>query len=136
VTDISDIDFSTRKKASLVYGNAKRYLMYSLSEEFGDTGALAITHPGITFTGITSHYPKLIFAIIKHPMKLIFMPPKKAALSILLGLFLPTARSEWIGPRLFNVWGMPKKKCLTTAKEDEVRHIQKTARDIYTQLSE
>ncbi len=136
VTDISDIDFSARKKASLVYGNAKRYLMYSLSEEFGDTGALAITHPGITFTNITSHYPPLIFAIIKYPMKLIFMKPRRAALSILYGIFTPTGKREWIGPRLFNVWGMPKKKCLTTAKEDEVRHIQKTARDIYTQLSQ
>ena len=68
--DLYDIDFSTRKKPSLVYGNAKRFLMFSLFELFKDEKelSLSVVHPGITFTGITAHYPKLIFALIKHPM--------------------------------------------------------------------
>ncbi len=134
-SDAEDIDFSTRTKSSLVYGNAKRYLTYSLSELFADSGALTITHPGITFTNITSHYPKFIFAIIKYPMKVIFMKPRKAALSILSGIFTPTRKSEWIGPRLFNVWGLPKKKRLNTAKIDEIRRICETAEQIFCRIS-
>ena len=70
-----DIDFSEVKAASKVYGNAKRFLMFSLYELFKDETdvTLAVTHPGITFTNITAHYHKLIFALIKHPMKVIFM---------------------------------------------------------------
>lgn len=134
-SDTEDIDFSKRTKSSLVYGNAKRYLTYSLSELFADSGALAITHPGITFTNITAHYPKFIFAIIKYPMKVIFMKPRKAALSILSGVFTSTEKGTWIGPRLFNVWGLPKKKRLNTAKSDEIRRISETAEEIFCRIS-
>jgi len=133
-TDFDDIDFSTKKKASLVYGNAKRFLTYSLSELYGDTGSLGITHPGITFTNITAHYPKLIFAIIKYPMKVIFMSPRRASLSILYGIFTPTGKREWIGPRLFNVWGLPKRKRLNTAGDDEIRRIADKAEELYKSL--
>ena len=133
-SDEKDIDFSQREKASLVYGNAKRYLTYALSEKYGDTGAMSITHPGITFTGITAHYPKLIFAIIKYPMKVIFMKPRRAALSILSGIFTPTGKNEWIGPRLFNVWGMPKRKRLATATGAEAKRISEIAESVYGSL--
>ena len=111
-----DIDFAGVTKASKVYGNAKRFLMFSLYELFKNESdvTLAVTHPGITFTNITSHYPKLIFAIIKHPMKVIFMPAEKAALSIVKGLFEPTEYHTWHGPRVFNVWGLPSKKRLSS----------------------
>lgn len=135
-SDAEDVDFSTRTKSSLVYGNAKRYLTYSLLDLYGEGDGLAITHPGITFTNITSHYPKLIFAIIKYPMKVIFMRPRKAALSVLFGIFAPTKSGEWIGPRLFNVWGVPNKKRLTTAKEAEIKRISETAEEIYRRISE
>ena len=131
-TDPSDIDFSKRKKASLVYGNAKRYLMYSLYPLFEDSRAtLAVTHPGISFTGITAHYPKLLFALIKHPMKLIFMKPKAASLSVLRGVFDATEDGTWIGPRLFDVWGKPKKKPLHSADEKERKRIAAAADMIY-----
>ena len=133
-TDLSDIDFSNRTKASLVYGNAKRHLTYSLSDLYGDTCNISITHPGITFTNITAHYPKLIFAIIKYPMKVIFMSPRRAALCILSGIFTPTKRNEWIGPSLFDVWGLPKKKRLNTATEDEIRRIAENAEKTYEAL--
>lgn len=128
--DERDVDFSTRKKASLVYGNAKRYLTYSLFA-LADEGSVAIAHPGITFTGITAHYPKLIFAIIKHPMKIIFMKPRKASLSVLRAIFEDCKAGEWIGPALFDVWGMPKKKPLRTAKPDEAQKIVEIAEKIY-----
>jgi len=133
-----DIDFSSRKQASKVYGNAKRYLMFSLFELFRreDRVILSVTHPGISFTNITAHYPKLIFAVIKHPMKIIFMKPKKAALSILQGVIEPCGDREWIGPWLFDIWGMPKKKNLHSCKTEEMERIGRTAEEIYQKLHE
>lgn len=129
-TDESDVDFSSRKKPSLAYGNAKRYLTFAL---YGLTAGdnLSITHPGITFTNITAHYPKLIFSLIKHPMKIIFMRPKKAALSIIKGIFQPCESFEWIGPGIFNVWGLPKKQPLKICKEEEYAEICKNADKLY-----
>lgn len=133
-TDVNDVDFSTRQKSSECYGNAKRHLMFSLYGLFDGKDCLAVTHPGITFTNITAHYPKIIFALIKHPMKVIFMRPKKASLSILYGLFESTGKNEWIGPRFCNVWGLPKKKTLKTCDGEEAARIFKTAEEIYSSL--
>lgn len=137
VYDPRDIDFSTRKRASLVYGNAKRFLMLATSELFdGEREAtLSVTHPGIAFTNITAHYPPLIFAIIKYPMKVIFMKPRVAALSILRGVFDKTENGEWIGPRLFNVWGKPRKKRIGTASREERLQIAKEAEKIYSVIT-
>ena len=137
LTDERDIDFKTRKKASRVYGNAKRFVMfsaYALAEKEG-CPEISVCHPGITFTNITSHYPKLIFALIKHPMKIIFMRREKAALSILKGVFDSTGKNEWIGPRFFNVWGLPKKKKLSTVSEKEYESILKTSEKIFSKIS-
>lgn len=133
-TDTNDIDFSTRKKASLVYGNAKRYLMFSMFALAENDREIAITHPGITFTNITAHYPKIIFAIIKHPMKIIFMKPKKASLSILEGFFEDCSENEWIGPRFFDVWGTPKKKRLRSCSKEEIKRIREAADKIYLDI--
>ena len=132
-TDPENTDFSTRSKASLVYGNAKRYLMFALHELFRDErdACLAVTHPGITFTNITAHYPKLIFAVIKHPMKVIFMKPRRACLSILQGLTVDCGRNEWIGPKWFDIWGLPGKRVLKTCDEKEAAWICETAERIY-----
>ena len=136
--DKNDIDFKSRKKASLVYGNAKRYLMFSLYELFRreKIEILSITHPGITFTNITAHYPKPIFAIIKYPMKIIFMKPKIACLSVLKGVFKKCADLEWIGPRIFNIWGRPSEKTLKTCNKSESEFIGNTAEKIYKELKE
>ncbi len=135
-TNPLDIDFSSCSKASKVYGNAKRYLMFSLYELFKDEKgiSLAITHPGITFTNITAHYPKLIFAIIKNPMKVIFMKPQKAALSVVKGVFEDCSYHEWIGPWLFGIWGSPYKTILKTVGEKESQNIGKSAENIYNRL--
>ncbi|MBR5451724.1 MAG: SDR family NAD(P)-dependent oxidoreductase [Clostridia bacterium] len=131
-SDPDDIDFSNRTAASKVYGNAKRYLMCALWELFkNETGVkLAIAHPGITPTGITAHYPAWIYAIIKYPMKVIFMRPKVAALSVLKGVFEETGYMEWIGPWLFDIWGRPIKKKLCTVSETESKRIFETAEQI------
>lgn len=129
--DVNDIDLATRKAPSKIYGNAKRYLMYSLwaLDEFSDV--INVAHPGIAVTSITSHYPKFIYAIIKYPMKIIFMSPRKACLSILYGLFTDTKKNEWIGPALFDVWGLPKKRALTTCSQEEADKIAELAKEIY-----
>ncbi len=134
-TDPDDIDFSARSRSNLVYGNSKRHLMFSLYELMkSEDKMLSVVHPGITFTNITAHYPPIIFAIIKHPMKLIFMKPKKAALSILKGFFDHTEGYSWIGPKLFNIWGYPSKKVLKTAEKEEIDRIYQTAESIYIKL--
>lgn len=126
--DEDDMDFSTRRAASKVYGNAKRYLMFSLIERFAKERetTLSIVHPGITFTNITAHYPPLLFALIKWPMKVIFMPPRRAALSLLRGVFEPCSGCEWIGPWLFHVWGLPVRRALHTCSSEERRQMAAT----------
>lgn len=121
--DPADPDFATHTAASKVYGNAKRHLMLALYERFADVKdvTLSVVHPGITFTNITNHYPKWLFWLIKHPMKIIFMPPRRAALSVLYGVFEPISYGEWIGPWLFDVWGLPRKRKLRTFTRDEAK---------------
>ncbi len=134
-SNLCDIDFANNKHASKVYGNAKRYLMFSLLELFKQNPRrLAIVHPGITFTGITNHYPKIIFAIIKHPMKIIFMKPKKAVLSTVWGIYSHTPYPTWCGPKIFNVWGNPKLQKLKTCPPKESGQIFKTAEEVYTKI--
>lgn len=130
--DKKDIDFSKRKASSLKYGNSKRFLTYSLFELFKNETetSLSIAHPGITFTNITAHYPKLIFALIKHPMKIIFMKPKKACLSILYSLFDKCKHGEWIGPKFFNIWGMPYKKQIKGADKNEIESIYELSKEV------
>ncbi len=129
-SDPHDVDFSTRKKSNLVYGNSKRYLMATLPALAEREGEITIVHPGITFTNITAHYPKLIFAIIKYPMKVIFMSPRRAALSILAGAFINCREDEWIGPRIFDVWGLPKKKKFKIP-QSEMAEIRQTVEKLF-----
>jgi len=133
-TDQSDIDFSSRTKSNLIYGNSKRFLTAALFGLFKDSDKLSVVPPGITFKNITAHYPPIIFALIKHPMKVIFMRPKKAALSILKGVFESTQSGEWIGPRLFNIWGLPKKQSLNFCDKKEAAFIEKAADNLYSQM--
>jgi hypothetical protein len=134
----ADIDFAYEKKSSKAYGNAKRFLMLSHFGAFKEEEncSLSVVHTGISFTGITNHYPKIIFALIKHPMKIIFMKPKKAALSVLEGLFESTNTGFWIGPKFFDIWGQPKLKRINGFSKSEMEEVYKTAESIYQKLSE
>lgn len=131
--DERDVDFATRDRASLVYGNAKRYLTYALFAL--NSPSVAVAHPGISFTGITNHYPPLIFALIKHPMKLIFMHPRRACLSVLYAMFSDCGVGEWVGPWLFDVWGLPTRKRLRTASPEEAAKIAVIAEQIYNKTN-
>ncbi len=136
-TDENDIDFHTRTRSNLVYGNSKRFLMFSLYSLCKEAGVLlSVVHPGITFTNITAHYPPLVFAVIKHPMKVIFMRPRKACLSVIKGVFDSCGEMEWIGPRLFDIWGYPVKRRLKTCKAGEYDFILSTTEEIYKQIDD
>ena len=64
--NIEDIDFSHIKKHSKVYGNAKRFLTFSLMELCKKESVnLSIVHPGLTLTEMTNHYPKAINWLVK-----------------------------------------------------------------------
>jgi len=132
----NDIDFRNNPKCTKVYGNSKRFLMFGLYELFKneDKVKLAVSHPGITSTNITAHYPKLLYAIIKYPMKVIFMSNKKASLSIVKGVFEGTEYHTWWGPRAFNVWGFPKKSKLKTCKKEESQKIFEISEKIYDEI--
>lgn len=134
--DTNDVDFSTRTKASKIYGNSKRFLMFALSELLKNEKDIqfSIAHPGITFTNITRHYPKWIWWLIKYPMKVIFHSPKTASLSIVLSLFKTTDYMTWIGPKFFNIWGKPKIKKLSTCPEKERKQIFEISEKIYENI--
>ena len=133
--DEADIDFSSRKKPSKIYGNSKRFLMFSLFELFKDKNvSLAIVHPGVTLTNMTNHYPKAINWLVKIGIKILFPSPSKAALSIIYGTSHKTNYHEWIGPKIFNVWGTPKISALTTCTKEESEKIFAIAEEIYNNI--
>ena len=69
-------------------------------------------------------------------MKIIFMKPKKACLSIIQGLFEHCEYHTWTGPKFFNIWGIPKKKKLYTCSVSESKKIYEIAEKIYCNLKE
>ena len=132
-----DVDYTNETNGQKVYGNSKRFLMYSLYELFKKETKLklSVVHPGITQTNITSNYPKILQPIIKLSMKLIYSSPKKAALSIINGIFTNTEHSTWIGPKFKNIWGYPKKSKLNSCSVDESKKIFKIAESIYKAMT-
>ena len=137
VLDETDIDFSNRKKSSKIYGNSKRFLMFSLYELFENTSVnLAIVHPGVTLTNMTNHYPKAINWLVKIGIKLLFPSPKKASLSVIYGTNCRTEYHKWIGPKIFKVWGYPKLSKLKTCSVEESKKIYNIAEDIFARIKE
>lgn len=135
-SDPQDLDFSSRTGSALIYGNSKRYLMFAMGELLKNHPHVdfAIAHPGITFTGITDHYPKVIFAIIKHPMKIIFMKPAYAARSMIAAVCSRIPYLSWAGPKYFNIWGNPSIKPLRTCGLQERQRIFRDAEQMYQKL--
>ena len=130
-TDERDIDFSSRKRASKIYGNSKRFLTFALYEffkGFDGKAKLSIAHPGVTLTNMTNHYPKFINPIVKLGIKLLFPSPKKAIGSILRAVEEDVGYMEWIGPGVFDVWGAPKKSALSSCSAKESERIGELAR--------
>ncbi|MDE7455039.1 MAG: SDR family NAD(P)-dependent oxidoreductase [Clostridia bacterium] len=136
--DVNDVDYSNYKKASKIYGNSKRFLMFSLFELFKNEQdvSLAVVHPGVTLTNMTNHYPKGINWLVKIGIKLLFPRPKQATLCILDGLFEDCEYKQWIGPSRCDIWGKPKRKKLTTCSADESKQIFAIAESVYAKVND
>ena len=129
--DLSDVDYSSRKKPSKIYGNSKRVLMAALYERFySGKIKLSVAHPGVTLTNMTNHYPKAINGFVKIGIKLFFPSPQKAIRSIVDAVYTDCGYLEWIGPSVFGVWGKPKKSALKTIKQEESRAIYQAIKDL------
>ena len=138
--DENDVDFSKRKSASRIYGNSKRFLMFSLYELFHNETdvSMAVVHPGVTLTGMTSHYPQGINGLVKIGVKLLFPAPARAVRSLLSGLYTDCSYHEWIGPGIFDIWGNPKRKKLHSRRpaknSAENEKIYALAEKIYIEI--
>lgn len=134
--DFEDIQKLNCKKSNIVYGNSKRFLMFSAQKLLQQNNVdFAIVHPGITLTNMTNHYPKMINWLVKIGIKLLFPNPSKASLSILAGVFYNTNSNEWIGPAKHNIWGYPKLQKLNTCSELEQEKIFETAEEIFKNIN-
>lgn len=133
--NFNDIEFLKNAKSSKIYGNSKRFLIFSLKNLFLEHKTkLSVVHPGVTLTNMTNHYQKAINWLVKLGIKLVFPSPEKACLSILSGVFDKTNFDEWIGPAKFNIWGYPKKQKLKIDQK-EADKIFEIAEDIYKKVS-
>lgn len=134
--NFNDIQMLKSRKSSKIYGNSKRFLMYSLNKLLNDSPVkLSIVHPGVTLTHMTNHYPPLINWFVKLGIKLLFPTPEKACLSIIQGVFDNTKENEWIGPKTNNIWGFPKKQILKSYNNKEAENAFLFAEETYSNLT-
>lgn len=129
-----DADFSRSRSDMRAYGNAKRCLMLATEELIANETAvtLSITHPGITATNITSHYPRPIHALVKPLMRVVFPSPHRASRAVFRGVSEPTDVGEWIGPRLFGVWGRPRRKKRPSVGTNERAQAARLADEVFS----
>ena len=133
--NLTDLDYTKNAKTNKIYGNSKRFLMFSLYKLFlNKKTKLSIVHPGITLTNMTNHYHKLINWFVKIGISLVFPSPQKACLSIVKGAYDSTNEGEWIGPKMLNIWGYPKKQKLKKYKTDEAETMFQLAENIYSKI--
>ena len=133
--DPEDPDFSHHIGDNNIYGNSKRFLMFSLMELLKNSPVeFAIGHPGINFTGITDHYPPEVLKVVKPSMLLMFMPPEQACLSILRASFTSVPYCHWVGPGYFDIWGKPVITPLHSCDPKERRQIFSLAEKMYETL--
>lgn len=127
--DENDVDFTQHKKASKVYGNAKRFLTWALAEFFKDRTdvRLALVHPGITLTPLTNTNNSKLTGTV---LRVLFPKPEVAALNIVRGVFTEINYDEWIGPKTMKIWGLPTVAKLPTATAEERAKIFNLAESI------
>lgn len=130
-----DVDYSTCRSAMKAYGNSKRWMYLAIEQLCKQNGIpFAIAHPGISATNIISGYPKFIRAIVKYPMKWLFLSAKKGSLPIVRAMFASLSEGEWIGPRIFGVWGLPKVSKYGGRNERETQDLFLAARKIQEEI--
>ena len=107
------------------YGFLKRLLIMETNHLREKGIHCYLAHPGISYTGLfskeNSAYPKFVLSLIRLPMKLLFMSPDKASLSLIESSCLhPDSTHEYLGPRgLFHSWGYPGFQKLSNKLFDE-----------------
>lgn len=111
--DFKDVQSLHCKSKMKVYARSKRYMIYNTlaikNTIAENTIDINIVHPGVCATELFTKSHSKLFNIIIYPlMKLLFHSSKKAALTIIKGIFTDTKFNEWIVPGgLFGVWGYP-----------------------------
>ena len=135
VLDPEDPDFSHHTGDNSIYGNSKRFLMFAPMELLKNSGvSFAIGHPGISYTGITSHYPPEALAVVKPSMQLLVPHPEQACLSMVRASFAEVPFDHWIGPGYFDVWGDPVISPLHSCSSLERRKLFKIAEEMFRGL--
>jgi short-subunit dehydrogenase len=112
--NLNDIQFIKKDDKTKRYGSSKRLLILSsfkLQKELNNK--IYLTHAGVSTTSLFSSskggFNKVFNKIIVPIMKVIFMKPEKAALSIVLAPSTEYKKETLIGPKgIFQVWGYPK----------------------------
>ena len=122
------------------YANSKRTLtlaMYGLSSHYPSSFALAMAHPGISYTGILSGYNPIIRRLVKWPMKLIFISPEKAARSIVHAIINGTQNGLWWScPRILGVWGNPCRRRFKKPEESEIKAVHDEAERVFREFTD
>ncbi len=108
-----DIQGLRIKSGTKRYGFLKRLLMMETIYLQSKGIHCYLAHPGISYTGLFSKenkaYPRFVLTLLRLPMKMIFMSPDKASLSLILASSaFPEDIHYYIGPKgLFHSWGYP-----------------------------
>ena len=128
----------TGKRIPLIYGNSKRYLMFATEQLMQEHPQVrfAIAHPGLAFTAMSNHFSRFTYALLKYPMKLLYMKPEKAARSIVRAVFVKVPAGRWIGPRHFHIWGNPKVSKLQSCPEKEKKSMFRTSEKLIRRLEQ
>lgn len=95
------------------YALSKRLAMKALLAMEEEGLPLSFAHPGVTTSDLFSPrnkaYPKWFYALVPPLMRIVFMDPEKASLSVALALSRKIEPGKWVGPRGFlHAWGYPK----------------------------
>ena len=134
--DPLDPDYAHHQGNEAIYGNSKRFLIHALMMLLRDVPqvSFAVGHPGISFTGITSHYPPKALKIVKPSMLVLFMHPQKACRSMVRCIFEDVPDLHWVGPRVANIWGDPRISPLPSCEASERQQIFAAAEAMYEKI--
>lgn len=110
--DLFDMQSLKCKNKIKLYARSKRMMTINALGLKNNDVKINLVHPGVCATELFEKSHSKFFIKVLYPvMKLIFHSPKKAALSIIKGIYINTKVDEWIAPRgLFEIWGFPKVK--------------------------
>lgn len=136
--DFADIMSIQVKNKTVRYGRDKRLLALdtlNLKESYPEA-KIILAHPGVSATSLfepsKGGFNKAFKALIFPLMKVIFMSPEKASLSILNGLITKDDGEYISAPRGFlHSWGYPKmvklrKSLLNSKEKDKLKAIYNT----------